>query len=113
MAAVLLVIGVWASSLPKPEDRRFDWIEVNHNLDEDGNESFVQVIGWNWDHGFNIPMCEGWRLCKGWFRTRRGLIFYTDGGQRHELVGRVRETWTTEDPEAENEKIFPVKARSW
>ena len=93
---------------------RCDLAEVNHYYDADGHLQFTQLLAWDWSHQHKRWECQGWKLIEPdtWQCVAGGIVATERGGQRVELRSRfVRETWTTEDPERENQKLFPCGER--
>ena len=101
----------WSESSITPH---FDRIEINHKLDEEGEEQFVQLIAWSWCPSYTRFHCEGWRLLATWRRTPRGLRYMPQGKREwFEVNGEVTETWTRHDPERANQALYPVDCRQW
>lgn len=113
IAWLLLVL---ASTGPgRPFTETFDLVEINHKIDANGCEQFVQIIGWDWSPDYCRLHCEGWVIVKHWKSVPGGLLYSINDGQVWSELGglRVCETWTTEDPEVENRSVFPAKYRRW
>lgn len=75
----------------------------------------MQVLAWTWAPDYNRFHCEGFRLVETWRRTPRGVRFLPADHSREwqEVNGTTRETWTTQDPEIENRKLYPIDCRLW
>ena len=109
-AFLLAVVGVWNGEVTPC----FDLIEVNHKLDEEGNEQFVQLIAWSWSPDYPRFHCEGWRLLESWRRTPRGVRYLRQGQmQWEEINGEFRVTWAYNDPERDDQQYYPQTCRQW
>lgn len=116
MIALLVFLSV--HNVPSFEEGitpHFDRVEINHKLDECGNEQFVQVIAWTWAPDYCRFHCEGWRMVSSFRRTPRGVRYMQDGklDWREVNADIVTESWTENDPERDNQKLFPVDCRTW
>lgn len=97
MLAILLFLGVFG----REPYITVDLLEVNHN-----SQGWIQVIAWEWSNDYKRYYVMDWEMVKNHPR-KIGPYWH---------VGRVRsllllETWSTEDPERLNLRIFPEKHR--
>jgi hypothetical protein len=97
-----LLLGV---SLPvaQPVDR----IEVNHT------RTFTQVVLWQWSHDYNRYDCAGY-----WVTDKIHEMPTQNGGQwtvmhdgKRYSSKQVVETFTRNDPERDNARLFPQSMR--
>lgn len=106
LVAVLLLIG-------RPERIvRFDVLERNTVVSEDGRETLRQLIAWDWDHSAGVHRCQWWSMDRGEEvrRTADGWRV-TVGGRRIEARA-YRVTRTGFDPElADREKFDTAKRK--
>lgn len=109
LTALLLAASLTVADSPRSVDgfRECGIIEINHLHDEFGAQLLTQVIVWDWDWSEDRHRIRTW--CKAPRHAvpqRRGdrweLTLLDSQGRRLVLSAPVwRETWTQEDPEAE------------
>lgn len=112
---LLVICGGIPNSAPV---QHADIVEVNHVCDrQDGRETLVQVIWWEWSSVYGQFVVIDWRiLSKCDFPHRHGTAWiqqWRDGpGSETTVVSKVfRETWTLYDVEIENRSIVPEQHR--
>jgi hypothetical protein len=93
----------------------FDAVEINHKIDRDGKEQFVQIIAWNWCPEYQRFNCEGWAMAMDWRARERRVEFRANATGDWRLVRgeSIRETWTRNDPEVDNQRVYPTACRQW
>lgn len=91
-------------------DGHCDMVEINHYVPDGGN-GFVQVIAWDWSPDYRRWHAQQWLILADW--SRRGdVVSCTGDGVDVRIRSQLfRETWTTADPERENQKTFPIEFR--
>ena len=90
---------------------RYDVLERNTVVSEDGRETLKQWIVWDFDHGDGVHRCQWWAPDRGEEvrRTQDGWRVTVDGRR---IVARwYRETRTRFDPEVADRDLWPVENR--
>ena len=96
-----------------------EMLELNHQRSADGCLQFDQVIVWKWapdyrrwnaHHWFIVSSPPGYPVQAGEFYQCYGC--YSDQKRILFRAKIYRETWTTNDPERENLKLFPLELRT-
>ena len=105
LLALLSIVGSSSNT-----DGYCDMVEVNHYTPE-GSVGFVQLIAWDWSPAYRRWHAQQWLILAGW--SRRGDVVSCSGdGAELRIRSRLfRETWTTVDPERENQRLFPTDLR--
>ena len=116
LALLLIVLG---GSGMRTAINQVDMIELNHKCSENECLQFDQVILWEWS-----PDYRRWNA-HHWFLPRSLSEYPVKVGEFHQCTATTldgkqfvfrskmfRETWTFDDPERENIKVFPVEMRS-
>ena len=86
-----------------------DLIEINHLHDESGKHKFTQIILWDWSPDYRRDHVRAWWIVE---RLHEELSGLTITKRDRTIQGRaVRETWTVEDPEVANRKVWPCHLR--
>jgi hypothetical protein len=95
-----------------------DLIEFNHRCSADDCLQFDQIILWEWSPDYRRYNAQHWFLPRslGEHPVKVGEFYQCsmvrlDGGRAVYRAKLFRETWTLEDPERENIKVFPVEFR--
>jgi hypothetical protein len=99
---------------------RVDLIELNHFIDDTGRHVFDQLIFYDWSDEHGRYHVRAWRLIKSpsQFPTRHWqpacyrCVWHDDGVLREVWAETFRETWSQQDPERANRKIFPEDQRT-
>lgn len=87
-------------------------VEINHRMDADGKQCFVQAIAWDWFGSESTWHAQGWVMVDDWRRDSDGVTIWTGSGERIKVHCKFfRETWTVHDPEVEDRNKFPCKYR--
>jgi len=96
-----------------------DLIELNHKYSETGCLNFDQVIIWKWSPDYRRYNAQHWFIVSSepGYPVQAGEFYQcrqTDlNGRRILFRSKMfRETWTTNDPERENLKLFPLQMRT-
>ena len=90
---------------------RYDVLERNTVVSEDGRETLKQWIVWDFDHGDGVHRCQWWAPDRGEEvrRTQDGWRVTVDGRR---IVARwYRETRTLRDPEVFDRERWPIEKR--
>ena len=116
----LILLGL----LPRDEipSERVDLVEVNHYFDENGNPVFDQVIYYEWSGQKSRFHVRTWRPLETiaqlpTYESTTGEHVATwqdrhDGNRLRQVrANAVQETWTQYDPEMQNRRFVPRKAR--
>ena len=104
LAALLTVAG---NPIAPDPTRQCGLIEVNHLYTSDGEPLLDQVLVWDWDYSEDRFRVRAWVKAPAHpLPTRRGTHYelaVLDGQCRRLVLSAPlwRESWTTEDPEAE------------
>lgn len=106
LALLLSVVG----GASRIADARCDMVEINHYAPTCGN-GFVQLIAWDWCPQYRRWHAQQWLILAEWDMVGNTVRCVGDGVEVI-VAGRfVRETWTTVDPERENQVLFPSDLR--
>lgn len=106
LVAVLLFVGRTSERV-----NRYDVLERNVVVSEDGRETLRQWIVWDFDHGDGVHRCQWWAPDRGEEvqRTADGWRVTVDGRR---IVARwYRETRTRHDPEVDDRSVWTVENR--
>ncbi len=90
---------------------RYDVLERNVVVSEDGRETLRQFVAWDWDHCDGVHRCQWWAMDRGEEvrRTADGWRVTVDGRR---IVARwYRETRTRHDPEVSDRDEWPIEKR--
>jgi hypothetical protein len=87
-----------------------DLIEINHYMPECGN-GFTQLIAWDWCPQYHRWHAQQWLIVRDWQRAGRVVSCEGDGTSVRVSARLFRETWAKDDPERENQKLFPINER--
>ena len=116
MLWILLAIALGSGGVEHVE---VDLIELNHRGSENGLLQFDQVIIWKWSPDYRRYNAQHWFIPRSSteYPIRAGQFYQCFGhysGQKRLLFRSkmYRETSTTNDPERENLKLFPLDLRS-
>ncbi|MAT51412.1 MAG: hypothetical protein CMK32_09550 [Porticoccaceae bacterium] len=111
-----LILFCLLLGLPSTNARRIhrvDLIEINHVCRRDQSQ-FTQIIIWDWSPTLNQYVVVAWQ------NSPPEPIISRAGGSyqfRWRLTDQIvradsyRETWTLNDPELDNRKVWPVERR--
>jgi len=91
-------------------DGRCDMVEINHYT-PDGCNGFTQLIAWDWSPEYRRWHAQQWLILTGWSRRGDVVSCIGDGVELRIRSRLFRETWTTKDPERENQVLFPSSER--
>ncbi len=97
-----------------------DLIELNHFIDDAGRHVFDQLIFYDWSPQQGRYHVRAWRLIKSpsqfprrhWQPAGYRCLWHDDGVLREVWAETFRETWSQQDPERANRKIFPEDQRA-
>lgn len=110
--ALAVVLGVAGAigGVTRSADGYCDMIEINHYMPDSG-DGFTQVIAWDWSPEYRRFHTQQWLILTDW--SRRGNVVICDGDDvKLRIRSRLfRETWTSVDPERENQQLFPINER--
>jgi len=116
MLWILLALAIGSNKIDRAE---VDLIELNHRGSEDGCLQFDQVIIWKWSPNYRRYDAQYWFIVNSLpgYPVQAGEFYQCYGcrpdQQRIMFRSKMfRETWTTDDPERENIKLFPIEMRS-
>lgn len=109
-ANILIVIAL-TLVLPVGRTSRCDIAEINHVHEVDGTVRFTQLIAWEWLPDLREYHAQDWCYVESWSATETILTY-----RNRERVGQVRfkiyrETWTTNEPELEDRRVFHDRYR--
>ena len=108
VAGVLLAISVSLGG----SNPRCDAVEINHYC-PDGREQFVQAIAWDYDHQIQQYTVQQWVFVRSWSVVPGGVVLVTSEREKQVKIrcACVSETWSRNDPERDNQLIFPCSER--
>lgn len=108
MLAVIALAFVLPSKHVAP---RCDMAEINHVHNECGEVRFTQVIAWEWLPDRREYHAQDWCYVQSW-NTNEKLLTYRNRDRVGQVRFRVyRETWTTNDPERDDSRVFSERYR--
>ena len=117
MLWILLAIAIGSGKVDRAE---VDMIELNHKCSENECVQFDQVIIWKWSHDYRRYDAQHWFIPRSEMECPVKVgEFYQCFGYCSDNTTRIlfrskmyRETWTTNDPERENLKLFQMNLRT-
>lgn len=108
-AALLFLLAVVFSGESLPV---CDLVEINHCTEDDGTETFCQMLAWDWSPQHRRFDCQQWVMVNSFCRLDGVTHGNTDQGRSVVIRSKLfRETWTRHDPERENLKLFGIQFR--
>ena len=120
IAASLLTLAV-AGAAPQETAAvdKVDLIEVNHLYDQQGRHVIDQLIFYDWDSSHGRFQVRAWRLIKSpgqmpqrdWSKDAYVSYWRDMHVMRRVYASRIRETWTTYDPEVLEREVLPIEYR--
>lgn len=113
MLWILLSIAMGSG---KVDREQVDLIELNHKCSENECLQFDQVIIWKWSPEYRRYNVQHWFIVSALpgYPTRVGEFYqcYSDNKKILFRSKMFRETWTHNDPERDNLKLFPIEMRN-
>ena len=89
-----------------------DLLEINHYM-PCGKIQFTQAIAWDWSPEYRRFHAQDWAMVGRWSH-HAGIVTFSSPEASSRVLVRCRlfrETWTSVDPERENQELFPISER--
>ena len=119
LAALLTMVSVVASDLSRRTVEAVDCVEVNHFHTSQGEPAFVQLILWDWDQEDSAYHVRAWKMIEAIepMPTRSNGRWFVRYHDRTDHLDRVivcrqgKESWTQNDPERDDKRMWPETMR--